>query len=224
MEAQRRTALVTGGSRGIGKAICEVLEHKGLKVVSPTRQQLDLADEASITAYLDSVDFDVDVLVNCAGMNTLSNIADLPMDLLQKTFQVNFFSSFLLLKGFLPGMQSRGYGRVVNIGSVYSLVSRERRLPYSASKTALTALTRTAAIEYAGSNVLVNSVLPGYVMTDMTAKNLNAAEIAKLCERIPMGRLAQPKEIANVVAFLCSEENTYLTGQSIVVDGGFMVR
>jgi 3-oxoacyl-[acyl-carrier protein] reductase len=224
MEMQDRTALVTGGSRGIGKAICDVFTAKGLNVISPTRAELDLADEASIIKYLKHVNFDVDVLVNCAGMNTLSPISDLPMDLLKETFQVNFFSAVMILKKFLPLMQSRGYGRVVNIGSIYALNSRERRLPYSASKTALSALTRTAAIEYARSNIMVNSVLPGYVMTDMTAKNLSKDDLVQICERIPMGRLAQPEEIAKVGAFLCSEDNTYLTGQAIIVDGGFMVR
>jgi 3-oxoacyl-[acyl-carrier protein] reductase len=110
----------------------------------------------------------------------------------------------------------------VNIGSAFSVVSHEGRAAYSSAKSGLLGLTRTAAIEGGADGVLVNAVAPGYVRTDLTEQNNTPERIAEICEAIPMGRLAEPEEVAKLVTFLASEDNTYVTGQLISIDGGFL--
>ncbi len=119
-------------------------------------------------------------------------------------------------------MKERRWGRIVNISSCYSLVSRVGRMAYTASKSGLNGLTQTAAIELAPFNVLVNAIGPGFVETDMTRQNNTPAQIAALVAQVPLGRMAQPEEIAAFVAFLVSDRNTYLTGQIIPIEGGFL--
>ncbi len=116
------------------------------------------------------------------------------------------------------------FGRIVNISSIWSVVSKPSRLTYTISKSGLNGLTRAVAVESASHNVLINTIAPGYVNTEMTVQNNTKKELAAIRESIPMGRLAEPVEIAEIVAFLCSGRNTYLTGQVIVADGGFTCR
>ena len=118
-------------------------------------------------------------------------------------------------------MKATGWGRIVNISSVWSKISKEHRAPYSASKFALDGLTLALAIEYAKHNILANCVAPGFVDTDMTRGILGEEGINKLMQVVPIGRLARPEEIAKFVVWLASESNTYITGQNIAVDGGF---
>jgi 3-oxoacyl-[acyl-carrier protein] reductase len=118
-------------------------------------------------------------------------------------------------------MVGKNWGRIVNISSVWSKISKEHRAPYSASKFALDGMTLALAIEYAKHNVLANCVAPGFVDTDMTRGILGDEGISKLMQIVPIGRLAQPAEIATFVVWLTSESNTYITGQNIAVDGGF---
>jgi 3-oxoacyl-[acyl-carrier protein] reductase len=118
-------------------------------------------------------------------------------------------------------MQSRGWGRILNISTIFSLVTKERRAAYSMTKAALNALTRSSAVEFGPSGVLVNALAPGYVDTALTRQNNSPEAIAAITATIPLRRLADAEELARAAAFLVSEENTYLTGQTIVVDGGF---
>jgi NAD(P)-dependent dehydrogenase (short-subunit alcohol dehydrogenase family) len=120
-----------------------------------------------------------------------------------------------------PGMRARKWGRIVNISSVLSLVTREGRMAYASTKSGLNGLSRACALELAPDGILVNAICPGYVETEMTHRNNGPAELKAIAATIPMRRLAQPEEIAKMVAFLCSEENTYCTGQALTVDGGF---
>jgi 3-oxoacyl-[acyl-carrier protein] reductase len=118
-------------------------------------------------------------------------------------------------------MEKNGEGRVVFISSAYALKSKEGRSAYSASKAAMEAFIRTCALEYSKQNILFNSIAPGFIETDLTLANNNATQIKELTERIPLGRLGQPVEIAELVKFLGSPSNTYITGQTINIDGGF---
>jgi len=128
---------------------------------------------------------------------------------------------FRLIQAVVPQMRERKFGRIVNISSIWSVVSRAGRTTYSMSKGAMNSMTRSLAVELAPFNILINVVAPGYVMTDLTRQNNSEAELEEIRKTIPVQRLAEPAEIAGVVAFLCSDQNTYLTGQTIIVDGGY---
>jgi 3-oxoacyl-[acyl-carrier protein] reductase len=218
----RRTALITGASRGIGASITERLGRDGISLLTPNRSELDLLSNDSIESYLTSLDQPVDILVNNAGINYLASIDEITPDKLEVMLQVNLTAPIRLTQGVVSRMKSNMYGRIINISSVFGIVSRERRLMYSATKTGLIGITKTLALELGRYNILVNAVAPGYVMTELTRQNNTEQELENICKTIPLGRLAEPNEIAEVVAFLCSERNSYITGQTIVVDGGFI--
>ncbi len=220
----QRTALVTGAARGIGAAIAEALRAQDVSVLQAGRADLDLSDAASINAWLGRHGGAVDILVNNAGINVLNDIEAVTPEDWSAMVQVDLTAPLQLIQGIAPGMRRRGWGRIVNVSSIFGVVTRERRGAYSAVKAGLNGLTRTAAVELAPSGVLVNSVCPGYVATDLTRQNNSPADIEKIEATIPLGRLAAPDEIARLVAWLCSEANTYLTGQTILVDGGFTCR
>jgi len=217
-----RTVFLTGGARGIGAAIRQELVTAGYTVISPSREELDLASKDSVEAYLRKhADLSVDVLINNAGMNVPEKISKISWDTWSKTLQTNLTSAVRLIQFLAPGMSSRGYGRILNTSSILGIVTKEGRAAYSMTKAALNALTRSAALEFGAGGVLVNSLAPGYVDTELTRKNNSPEELASIIRSIPLGRMADPKELAKVAGFLVSDQNTYLTGQTIVVDGGF---
>ena len=215
-----RTALVTGGSRGIGRAVVERFGQLGARVLAPTRAELDLTDAAAVEAYAAALDEPVDILVNNAGVNPLAGIDELTDDALAETLAVNLTAPLRLCRALAPGMAARGYGRIVNVSSVWTVVGRARRLPYTVSKTGLNGLTRALAVELAPRGVLVNAVAPGIVATELTRQNNTPGQIAALVGQIPLGRLAAVDELAEVIAFLASERNSYITGQVLLCDGG----
>lgn len=217
-----RTALVTGGARGIGAAIARRLEDSGYRIIAPPRTALDLASPASIDAYLAAHGSQaVDVLVNNAGINTLRAIPEIDAHTWGEMLQVNLSAALRLTQAFAPGMAERGCGRILNVVSIFALVTRERRAAYSMTKAALAALTRTAAVEFGPRGVLVNALAPGYVDTELTRRNNPPDAIAAIEASIPLRRMAQASELAEAAAFLVSDANSYLTGQTVVVDGGF---
>ena len=219
-----RTALVTGASRGIGAAVAARFAALGATVLTPSRAEMDLADPASIAGYLERLAEPVDILVNNAGVNWPVLLAEQDDARLEETLSVNLAAPMRLTRGLAPGMARRGYGRIVNISSVWAVVAKEGRSVYSASKTGLIGLTRTLALELGPSGVLVNAVAPGYVATELTRQNNTPEEIERVAATIPLGRLAEPEEVAEVVAFLCSRRNSYITGQVTTCDGGYTCR
>ena len=158
------------------------------------------------------MEFVPDLVVLNAGENSPSVISEITMDAWQKTIDVNLSSNFLLIRDFGSKMMKRGSGRIVVVSSCYSFRSRVGRL---------NALVQSAALEFAANNVLVNAVCPGFVLTDLTKKNNDATGIKLLETQIPLGKLADPIEVAKLVLFLGLESNTYITGQTVVIDGGF---
>lgn len=203
--------LVTGGSRGIGKEICDVFMKNGHEVIAPTREELDLSKP--ITTTYDKID----ILVNNAGVNRIKPI--LESDDLE-TMQINYFSPLSLFKNCLPHMQKQYYGRVVNVGSIWVDFAKTGRSSYSASKNALHSLSKAITAEYATYNILANTVSPGFILTDMTMQNNSEDDLRNIRSKIPLGRLGNPNEIACLVYFL-SVENSYISGQNIVIDGGY---
>ncbi|MBN2098051.1 MAG: SDR family oxidoreductase [Dehalococcoidia bacterium] len=217
----QRVALVTGASRGIGKAIAEQLGKDGARLLVPSRKEMDLLSNRSIDTYIDALTEPVDILINDAGINRVEDFASYPDRDLEETLQTNLISPIRLTRGLIPGMLRRKYGRIVNVSSIWSIISKPGRLPYSVTKSGLNAFTRSLAVEVAPYNILVNAVAPGYVNTELTRQNNTEQDLDNIRKTIPMQRLAEPEEIARLVSFLCSEENTYLTGQCLLIDGGY---
>lgn len=221
----KRLAVVTGGTRGIGLAIAERLAEDGHEVVVTGRGsslEADFSDRAQterVAAALAKMP--VDVLVNNAGINRISPFEEIRPADFDAVQEVNLRAPLLLCQAVLPGMRRREWGRIVNIASVFSRVSREQRAPYSASKFGLDGLTAALAAEVASQGVLANCVSPGFVDTDLTRSILGEAGIEEVRRAIPIRRLAQPREIAELVAWLAGEKNTYVSGQNLVIDGGF---
>jgi 3-oxoacyl-[acyl-carrier protein] reductase len=185
---------------------------------------MDLGSVDAVIRYCAQLEEPVDVLVNNAGLNVLAELDAIQPQQWNEMVQVDLAAPLLLAQCLAPGMKRRGWGRILNISSIFSMVSKERRLAYSSVKAGLNGMTRALALELAPFHVLVNAICPGYVETDMTRANNTADDLAAIARLIPLGRLARPEEIAQVAAFLCSEENTYLTGQCLAVDGGFLLR
>ena len=217
-----RTVFLTGGSRGIGAAIKAELLTRGHHVIAPDRTELELAQSDSIEGCLAVYrETPVDILINNAGINSLQALDTLDAETWQRMIQINLTAALRLTQAFAPGMRDRGWGRILNISTIFSLVTKERRAAYSMTKAALNALTRSAAVEFGPGGVLVNSLAPGYVDTDLTRANNSEEALDAITAMIPLRRLAGTEELAKVAAFLVSEENSYMTGQTIAVDGGF---
>lgn len=216
-----RKALITGASKGIGLEIAKLFKSNNIQVVTPSHEELDLASNASVDKYLASLDSPIEILVNNAGINPLGEIKDLTDKNIEEVLKVNLVSPIRLISGILPKMILNKYGRILNISSVWSVVSKPGRGIYAASKSGLNALTRTLSVEVSKYNILVNSISPGFVNTELTRKNNTEDDIKALVGKIPIGRLAEVSEIAELALFLCSDKNTYLTGQNIIIDGGY---
>ena len=220
-----QSVLMTGASRGIGKAIFEKFTSEGYCVVAPTREQLDLSEPSSIDDFVGkNKDMPIDIIVNCAAINPIAYIEDIEDIDFDKTMQVNIKAPLKLIQGFVGGMKSRGYGRIVNISSIWGVVSKEKRTTYSVSKNGIHGISNALAVELGEYNIFINSVCPGFTNTELTLQNVSPIEATKLCEQIPLGRFAEPSEIAELVFFLGSSKNTYITGQKIVIDGGFVAK
>ncbi len=222
--AQALKVFVTGGSRGIGKAIAHRFSLDGHDVWTPTRLELDLSDPEQVQRFLSNHRLDVDVLVHCAGINILAPLAEITPENWRRILDTNLTSALLLIQAAMPHMAAKGWGRIALISSIYSYLTRSERGAYGASKAGLNSLARTTALEYADRGVLVNAICPGFVDTDLTRQNNSPDRIKEIISSIPLGRLATEDEIAGTVAYLCSDRNTYLTGQTLVVDGGFSIQ
>lgn len=217
--------LITGASRGIGKAIKDQFLQSGYNIIAPTRQEMDLSNLESVKEYIKrNRDLKVDILINNAGINDINIIENVTDKEIEEMFDINIKAPIMLIRAFVPYMKQNNFGRIINIGSIWGVVSKGGRCIYSATKNGINGITNTLSIELAPYNILVNTVCPGFTLTELTYKNNTKEQIEAISSDIPMGRMAQPEEIANVVYFLGNEKNTYVTGQRVVVDGGFSVK
>lgn len=239
--AQGRVVVVTGGARGIGDAIIEAFLAAGDRAISIDMGQPELpregvryldADVASLAsveaafADIDAHEARVDVLVNNAGIQRVGLTDRIDPDVWRQVIDVHLLGTFHCTREAVRRMLPRRAGAVVSIASVAGLVAIPGRGPYSAAKGALVALTRTMATEYAETGIRINAVAPGSVRTKLVEQGIadGSIDLAGLLSEIPMRRQAAPSEIASVVRFLASEEASYITGQTIVVDGGWSIQ
>lgn len=220
-----RRAFITGASRGIGFAIGEKLKSDGIEVFSPSRSDFDLSDTHAVQAFLNkNENLEFDILINNAGENKIVKIDDLTYEDWIRIQNVNLNSVFLLTQFFAKKMAQKKVGHILNIGSIYSFLGRPGRAAYATSKAALGGFTRVCAIEYGPNNIIVNSMSPGFVDTELTKKNNSPEVIKQLEEQIALKRMAKTYEIAEFASFLVSEKNSYITGQNLVIDGGFSIQ
>ena len=161
------------------------------------------------------------MLINNAGINKTGAFAELSPEDFLSIQQVNLYSALRLIQAVLPGMMSKSWGRIVNITSIFSIVSKEFRAPYSASKFGMDGMTASLAAEVAESGVLVNSVAPGFIDTELTRKVLGEDGMREIVEKVPIRRMGKPEEVARLVLWLASNENTFVSAQNIAIDGGF---
>jgi acetoacetyl-CoA reductase len=237
-----QVALVTGGVRGIGLAICERLSHRGVIVAAGYSRDKEAAqrfvahfgeqrasihqgnigsnDDCSrvIQEVLDQHG-KLDVLVNNAGITVDKTVRKMTPEEWDHVIHVNLSGAFYLSRAILQHMLDRGYGRIVNISSVIGSSGAFGQANYAAAKSGMFGLTMSLALETASKGITVNSVTPGYIITDMTAA-VPGNVMEKLVARIPVGRLGEPNEVARVVEFLADPESAYITGQVYPVNGG----
>jgi 3-oxoacyl-[acyl-carrier protein] reductase len=238
-----KTALVTGSTRGIGRAIAETLAGAGARVAVVGRDPAtakeaaaaggggahgfaaDVREPDSIVALVEGVEKEfgqIDILVNNAGLTRDNILFRLKDDDWNAVLDANLRGAFVAIRATARGMIKRRWGRIINIASVVGITGNKGQANYAASKAGLIGLTKSVAKELGSRNVLVNAVAPGFIETDMTAAMTPEARTA-LSAQIPLERFGSPRDVAGVVAFLASDHAAYITGQTLVVDGGMVM-
>jgi NAD(P)-dependent dehydrogenase (short-subunit alcohol dehydrogenase family) len=222
-EHKKPVAWVTGAGSGIGLAISKELKSRGFKVEEITRSDFDLSNTAAIKDWVRNREETPFLIVCNAGINLPMKISEENLDKYEEIIKSNYYGHLQLCLSVLPNLVRNGGGRIVFISSAYSQRARAGRFAYSVSKSSLDSLMRSIALEYGASGVLANSVSPGFIETELTLQNNSDEAIAKILERVPLDRLGTTSEVASLVGFLGSRENTYITGQVINIDGGFSI-
>lgn len=235
MRFSGRKVFVTGASRGIGRAIAQAFRAEGAWVIGTRTGKIaetdglcqewivsDFSDAEQIRACAESLRAaQPDVLVNNAGINRNAPFVEIGADDFLNIQRVNVFAPFLLCQAAIPAMKRRKWGRIVNMSSIWGKISMAHRASYSTSKFALDGMTVALAAECSADGIIANSIAPGFIDTDLTRRMLGDAGIQALVSRVPAQRLGQVDEIARLVLWLASEENTFIAGQNIAIDGGF---
>jgi 3-oxoacyl-[acyl-carrier protein] reductase len=242
-ELDGRIAIVSGASRGIGEAIARSLSEAGCKVACVARDvarasavaetldgggrgyACDVSDPSACADLVAAVDQElgpVDILVNNAGITRDNVLVRLKDEDWQTVMDTNLRGAFNTTRAVARGMMKRRAGRIINIASVVGLTGNRGQANYAASKAGLVGFSKSVALELASRGVLVNVVAPGFIETDMTS-DLPEEARAALFERIPLGRLGLPEDVAGVVRFLAGPAASYMTGQVLVVDGGMVM-
>ena len=244
-----RTAVITGGSRGLGEAMAKALAEAGASIalVARDRERLekvrnaitekggtagvftaDVTQEDEVAALAESVQQKFghpQILINSAGINIRKNLVDFSLDEFRSVIDASLISTFLLCRAFVPGMKGTGYGRILNMTSIMSHVSLAGRSAYSSAKAALLGLTRALALELAADGITVNGISPGPIGTDMNLALMSNPEVnAQFLASVPVGRWGKVEEIGSLACYLCSEAAGFVTGTDILIDGGWTAR
>jgi 3-oxoacyl-[acyl-carrier protein] reductase len=244
-----KVALVTGGSRGIGRAIAVALGRRGAKVIvnyaaraDAAREAaaaveaaggqaaiagFDVADPAAVSEAIKAIGKDhggLDILVNNAGVAINGLVMRFSDDQWQKTLAVNLGGAFHCIRAAASLLlRAKAAGRIINITSVIGEMGNGGQTAYAASKAGLIGLTRSTARELASRGITCNAIAPGFIETDMTAEHLPEAQRGKLLEQIPLGKIGRPEDVADAAAFLAGPEAAYITGQVLRVNGGMLM-
>lgn len=245
--ADKKVVLVTGASRGIGQAIAIALGHAGNTVIGTATSdkgaaaisaymeeqqiegkgmRLDVTDADSVSAVIGAITEEYgapEVLVNNAAVTRDNLFLRMKEDEWNDVMNTNLSSVFRMTKACARAMVKARWGRIINIGSVVGTCGNPGQTNYSAAKAAVLGFTKSLALEFASRNITVNAVAPGFVDTDMT-RALNESQREALIKMVPVGRVAKPSEIADMVAFLASDKAAYITGQTLHVNGGMLMQ
>ena len=236
------TVIVTGANRGIGAAIVKSFQQCNAEIIATCTNSndlkrlnrvskenktkyfhLDFTSNESVQNFLESINKlkEIDVLINNAGVNKIDTIHEIRDDDWDWINTINLRGPFLMTREISKVMKKQGSGKIVNIASIFSVVSKTKRAAYATSKWGLVGFTKSVALDLVSDNILVNVVSPGFVDTELTRRILSKDELKKLIRTIHMKRMANADEISKIVLFLSSDQNSYITGQNIIVDGGF---
>lgn len=239
-----KTVVITGATRGIGKSIADLFKDAGAELiltgtkiseVEKLNQQvsgnekikylcLDFLKEETVSEFLEYLKGvgKIDVLINNAGINRINYVYDALQEDWNDMIKVNLTGPFILTKQISAIMKKNNYGRIINIASIFGSITREKRSVYTTTKAGIIGFTKTTAVDLAPYNILVNAVSPGFILTDLTKNILSEKELEDLAKEVPLGRFGSPEEIAKVVLFIASDLNTFITGQDIIADGGYI--
>ena len=233
-----KTALVTGGSRGIGEAVCRRLADEGYSVlinylnskekaeqlakeIQGTAVQFDVSDMDSISNAV--LEFGkIDLLINNAGISEIDLFTHIPQEKANRIMNINLIGTMNCSRAVLPSMISRKSGCIINIASMWGQCGASCEVDYSASKAGIIGFTKALAKEVAPSGIRVNCVSPGFIMTEMNSR-FSQEDLEEIRSEIPLGVFGKPEHIADSVAFLASEQSEYITGQVIAVNGGMVI-
>jgi acetoacetyl-CoA reductase len=235
-----RIALVTGGTRGIGKAICLALKDAGYRVVANYASRDSVAEEFRAETGIPVYKFDIsnfeecqtysqkiadelgapiDVLINNAGITRDAFMHKMPQDYWTEVINTNLNSCYYMARAVINSMRERGFGRIVNISSINGQLGQFGQTNYSAAKAGVLGFTKALARETANKGITVNSIAPGYIRTDMTSA-VSGSVLEKIVNGIPVGRMGEPEEIARAVLFLVADEAGFITGETLSINGG----